>query len=694
VIYAVAQVTNDLVALESEHGSVLWRQHFTDPITGQFLADDGNIYLTTGSTVFVSSPVRPLGTIKVTTDNSAATFTVSDGASNIFKGGGTSFTQTAPAGTYTIRFDPITGFITPAPQIKSLDSNSTIEFVASYLQHITVSPTTLKFEYPKGALGIIPQQGLSIQTSATPVHLSISTSTETGGNWLSISAVNPTTPVNLLVSVSGGLPQGQYRGAVHIHAFGSVDSNDLTVPVNLTVGPPSAVQINVELLDPVPVVENMRIVSPDTAAHISLLSSPTLQSFEGAATDGASKLLVRVSVSQPGETVLFLTDSLGDISLPSEEAGTITSDTLPTIGDNKVFAVYGAPNQFVRSQVPSDADASQRQVYLRVIFIPPNGPAVQSELFPIILERPPIILVHGLWSDDSAWDSFPLASSVNCADTGKLYACRINYGPDAASSFAVIASEVGPVLRAKIAQFRKDRHIAALQADVIAHSMGGDIVRTLPLCNNTVSACTFTYKTSANLGLGDIHSLVTIGTPHRGTPIANDLIQHLNTRCCPYVACFGRGPLFKDAFRAQNGNSLDAGAVQDLQENSTAISAIQNATADFPMHFVVGIANSTDESLLDQGLVKTIRDQCSSSILPEHIRSIFNMDSDLLVPENSQRNTSVLVPSHCVTRSQNLIHTSLLISPGQTGFSPDELTSQTLGLDVLKLLDSPASFCK
>jgi hypothetical protein len=56
-----------------------------------------------------------------------------------------------------------------------------------------------------------------------------------------------------------------------------------------------------------------------------------------------------------------------------------------------------------------------------------------------------------------------------------------------------------------------------VQADVVAHSMGGDIARTMAGLSN--------FTSQSNYGLGPIHKLITIGTPHLGTPLATDLID-------------------------------------------------------------------------------------------------------------------------------------------------------------------------
>jgi hypothetical protein len=146
VIYAVAPATNDLVALESEHGTVLWRQHFADSITGQFLAEDGNIYLTAGTNLFVSTTPLALGTISVSTNNAAATFTIDGPAA--YSGNGTAFVQTnAPIGTYTISYGGVSGFVSPPSTTLTLTIGGTIAFTGNYSP--LVPPPTLQQISPR-----------------------------------------------------------------------------------------------------------------------------------------------------------------------------------------------------------------------------------------------------------------------------------------------------------------------------------------------------------------------------------------------------------------------------------------------------------------------------------------------------------------------------------------------------------------
>ena len=185
---------------------------------------------------FLLTPVSLGGTIYVTTNLPAATFTITGAAS--YSGSGASFIQAnAPAGTYTITFGTVAGYSTPASQTLALASGATIAFSGTYRPVLLVSPSTLLFQYAPGAnASAVPQQ-LSI-SSATALPFTISSVTNPpGGTWLSLSSSAGTatsTGSNIAVSVSPNMPTGSYFATAVISAPGA--SNPVVnVPVSLVV---------------------------------------------------------------------------------------------------------------------------------------------------------------------------------------------------------------------------------------------------------------------------------------------------------------------------------------------------------------------------------------------------------------------------------------------------------------------------
>ena len=61
--------------------------------------------------------------------------------------------------------------------------------------------------------------------------------------------------------------------------------------------------------------------------------------------------------------------------------------------------------------------------------------------------------------------------------------------------------------------------LAISQVDVVGHSMGGLIAHARTVAKNVAD-----YSRADNGWNGDFHKLITIGTPHRGTALADTLI--------------------------------------------------------------------------------------------------------------------------------------------------------------------------
>ena len=116
---------------------------------------------------------------------------------------------------------------------------------------------------------------------------------------------------------------------------------------------------------------------------------------------------------------------------------------------------------------------------------------------------------------------YPLLQGVTATsptyDSGYL---DVNNIPTSALGLSYNAPLVDGQIRQGISDFRHINNAAAVTADVVAHSMGGDIVRTIALGSG--------FQNNETYGHGPIDKLITIGTPHLGSPLATDLLQDAN----------------------------------------------------------------------------------------------------------------------------------------------------------------------
>jgi hypothetical protein len=102
-------------------------------------ASDTQTLVNSGTITFTGLYNLSVGTITVTTNNSAATFNITGPAT--YSGRGTSWSQSnAPVGTYTIIYDPIPGHDTPSTDTQTLISGGTITFTGMY--NDTIPPAT------------------------------------------------------------------------------------------------------------------------------------------------------------------------------------------------------------------------------------------------------------------------------------------------------------------------------------------------------------------------------------------------------------------------------------------------------------------------------------------------------------------------------------------------------------------------
>lgn len=87
-----------------------------------------------------------------------------------------------------------------------------------------------------------------------------------------------------------------------------------------------------------------------------------------------------------------------------QQGNCITVNTVEVDGEQYAFAVYQAPENFVHGGYgDDDKRASKRTLPIKAEFS--FCPPIEEELK---LVRPPLILVHGLWSNSEMWEDFSI----------------------------------------------------------------------------------------------------------------------------------------------------------------------------------------------------------------------------------------------------------------------------------------------
>lgn len=196
-------------------------------------------------------------------------------------------------------------------------------------------------------------------------------------------------------------------------------------------------------------------------------------------------------------------------------------------------------------------------------------------------QAPPVVLVHGLWGDSDSLSSVQqyLDGQPPWNLTKISYVQPIQYsitqpfdGPEPATT---LNSEIANLL----AQLEA-RHVVAGRVDIVAHSMGGLVVRHL--------AGLAGYQAPRNRNQGAFHTVVTIDTPELGSALAPFLLANWNSKLeapflsTPYTIWSAACGLFssenvEECFEslgmplAATNAPLDSGAVYSLTPNGPSL---------------------------------------------------------------------------------------------------------------------------
>lgn len=315
-------------------------------------------------------------------------------------------------------------------------------------------------------------------------------------------------------------------------------------------------QLRQKFLDPNGLVSHCR--EADDSAELSTDEAVLADcgvTVRGAVTDGTSRLLMRTRSGLAGTACYNIVsdpDHDGSIEVPVK--ATQQLDEL-----HQASSYYRTPDYFE----DTTGFLQTRLLEVEFTFTPSfgNGNTTRMSAHANLI-RPPLVLVHGLWSNSGAfrgfWDRDDLFHTTTRAD----------YEANNDAHFVTNVPEVRRAIEEAVAA-SIERGFATSRVDVIAHSMGGILSRLHVQSDD--------YARPENFDEGDVRRLVTLATPHLGSTFANLLVALHELR--PDETLETVETLIG------SGARIDAGAVCDLAENSPALQAFAGGTG-VPTHVV------------------------------------------------------------------------------------------------------------
>lgn len=444
----------------------------------------------------------------------------------------------------------------------------------------------------------------------------------------------------------------------------------------------------------------------------------------GIAADGAARLILAIRAEYVGQklslqlygdegqsTSIERNGYLGSIDSPPDKALRPTTIIAIKTGEGPMaFAIYYAPLDFT---FPGQNYEAQFERGVEVSIGSPNTPGYENFVSLTVI-RPPVFLVHGLWGEPSNWQKFiPLLNDPRRGPSFTVV--KIDYSmpvigevtsrnPPTSENQQVRQNQLGldynaqglfTQIATELVQYRSNFNAAAVRIDVVAHSMGGLIIRNLQ------SFEAFSGRDSYGQGL--VHKIITIGTPHFGSPIATALLPGETTdpnRCVRRLFAFAGLAAYKnvtvdsESFRGAVADISGDGYGQIMNPTLERLRA--SSRHDIPTALIAGTMDTRNLSGLDCTGCKAalLRFACPSDFLSTSLTedkwpAVFRSRSNNSIP---QSDGIVSLPSQFAGLSgfvfPGVVHsTGLVKSLSFNG--PEELNSPDVAMQVSDLLNRP-----
>ncbi|MCH8555034.1 MAG: T9SS type A sorting domain-containing protein [Schleiferiaceae bacterium] len=307
----------------------------------------------------------------------------------------------------------------------------------------------------------------------------------------------------------------------------------------------------------------------------------------GVVADGTSRIYVKVATvaGDISHATISLSNGydnspnyLGKVMAAKEintfsteaDLATEVSTESHTVVNNAVWFWYVAPEDFTGAN-PLDKEAKRRTLFATVTLHKSNGPE-EKVTVPILVKRPRVLFAHGLAGDEHTFAGFK-RNGVTPFEKLQFESTKVNMMPGAsftnnAKALLGIGGGASHTFQNLLERDRLDG-FASCQVDYVAHSMGGNVARACSLLPEF-------YDIRANYGKGYIHKLITLGTPHNGSPIADIVVKGIDK--FNFVLGTSNDPLFLGSL----GSLVDFGNLYLNNPNSKFFSIVRPRPSNNP----------------------------------------------------------------------------------------------------------------
>ena len=283
-------------------------------------------------------------------------------------------------------------------------------------------------------------------------------------------------------------------------------------------------------------------VPNNTVKLLTDFSSTPVINPVGVVADGVSRLYIELTnntLNPITNVQAELTDQwnntsykrLGKVSVPTnittytDEANSLNTTTATNSNpiNNKFYFWYVAPEDFAWIGI---LDKSERKVKVKLTITYANS-ATAIEYKDISVVRTPLVFVHGLNSDKSAFENFkptPVLGQVSGNFTKDIRYSNSLVRMLEVSPFAPFQLNAEMLMGLNsissidnlpdVVKTMRAKGYACNQVDYVGHSMGGLIIRQ-------AEASVPSFYSQENYGLGIVHKLITLNSPHNSSPVAD-----------------------------------------------------------------------------------------------------------------------------------------------------------------------------